>query len=480
MTAHLAVLMVAVTLLAAYVSPLVRRDGSSVPARLAVGLSGLCLIVVLVLARTVIIDGPFSYFLGGWQAPWGIEVVVDGPAVFMLATITVVTLATNVYAMFDLKRELGGRTTKWFWTLNLLLMGSMMGIVMARDLFNMFVFVEIASLVACAIISVKGSGFSLDATFRYLIFSSLGTGALLMGIALTYMATGHLNMVHIAGALPGALELYPGNVYAALSFFTLGLGVKAALFPFHTWLPDAHSAAPTPSSAILSGLVVKVFAFAYWRVLTVALGPALPEVPIGILVVILGSLATIIGSILAGGQTNIKRLLAYSTVAQLGYVFIGFGLGGERAVTGAMVYIMAHGMMKAGMFMAAGSLAAAAGSNRTDGIAGLVRTNPLTALAFLVLSLSMVGVPPSAGFTGKWYVAMGALDQGQPLVVAIVVISTALTALYLIPLVIKAFFSPAGDHARVPVRNQVPALVLALLVVVLGVFPSVMIRLMGM
>jgi multicomponent Na+:H+ antiporter subunit D len=469
----LPVIMVAATLMGAYIVPLASPARLKGAVWLALGLILACFIASLVLAWAVMSGGPIVYSLGGWAAPWGIEVGVDGPVAFMLGTVTLLSLVSLGYAYAGLQDEVGEKALRWFWTLCLLLVASMMGIVMARDLFNLFVFVEIASLAACGIVSVKGDGPALESTLRYLILSALGTGALLFGVALTYMATGHLNMVFISGAMAGALARYPGNIYAALGFITVGLGVKAALFPLHTWLPDAHSDAPTPSSALLSGLVVKVFAFAYWRVLTMAMAPALSAVPVEGFVVVLGAMATVAGSVLAAVQHDIKRLLAYSTVAQVGCIFIGFGLGGQQAVTGALLHVLYHGAMKAGLFLAAGSVIVATGKRSVEDMAGLGKTLPVPMAVFLVMALSMVGIPPLAGFNSKWYMVMGALEQGQPLVAIILVLSSALTLVYMYPVLARAYFM-AGRAPALTVGwpSQVPMLVLAALVVILGFVPA--------
>ncbi len=475
---HLPVVMVGIALLGAYLVPVASARKGWAP-WLALGITSLCFAGSLVLARSVGVAGPARYNLGGWPPPWGIEVWVDGPGAFMLVTIGLVMLASLVYASQGLRYEAHETSLPWFWALNLLLLAGMMGMVMARDLFNLFVFVEVTSLAACGIVSVKKDGRALESTLRYLILSALGTGALLFGVALIYMATGHLNMEYIAAGIPEALASYPGNAYAGLGFVTVGFGVKAALFPLHTWLPDAHSDAPAPSSAILSGLVVKVFAFAYWRVLTLALAPMLAQIPIGMIIAFMGALASVAGSVLAMVQGDLKRLLAYSTIAQVGCIFVGFGLGGQQAVTGALMHIMAHGMMKAGLFLAVGCIMEATGGRGIDDMAGLGKSMPLVMAAFLVMSLSMVGIPPLAGFASKWHLIVGAIGQGQVLLAGVLVLTSLLTMLYLFPLLVKAYFHPGPDRVRVPLAMEAPVVALAALVIIMGFFPGIMLGLMG-
>jgi multicomponent Na+:H+ antiporter subunit D len=480
----LTIMPVAVFLAAAYATPIVHRWHRRflAPVVLAAGASGLGLVAWL--CYRVAVDGPQRYHLGGWPPPWGIEVLVDRWAAVGLLTVTGVALPVLLYALRDAERELHERVVGRYFALVLVLCAAMLGVVMANDVFNLFVFVEISSLAACGIIAVKGDRIAIEASLRYLILGALGSGAMLMSVALLYMVTGHLNMEFLGSELMAAVLTYPKVVYAGLGFALLGLSIKAALFPLHVWLPDAHASAPTASSALLSGLVVKVYIFGLWRLFDVVFGPGLlAAVPVRALLLGLGTLGIFGGSIIAIGQEDLKRMLAYSTVANIGYVFLGLGLNTERALVGAALHIIFHALMKSSLFLAAGSIIHATGTRHVRRLAGVGTRMPFTMGAFTVGALAMVGFPPLNGFVSKWYLALGALDAGQPVFVAVILVSSLLNGLYYLPIVIAAFFRqeqrPRPDVADPAWPLLGPTVVLAGACVATGVLPSLLLALLG-
>lgn len=479
----LTVLPVGVFLGAAYAAPLVHRwyrRGLSVVV-LGAGFAGLGMAVLL--AYRVATTGPLHYFLGGWVPPWGIEVIVDRWAALGLLAVTGVGLPVLVYALYDAEHELDAHVVGRYFGLMLVLMAAMLGVIMAADVFNLFVFVEISSLAACGIIAVKGDRTATEASLRYLILGALGSGALLLGVALLFMVTGHLNMRLAGDQIMTAVLEYPKVVYAGLGFAILGMSIKAALFPLHVWLPDAHASAPTPSSAMLSGLVVKVYIFGLWRLFDVMFGEGLmTAVSVRGLLLVLASLGIFGGSILAIGQDDLKRMLAYSTVANIGYVFLGLGLNSERALIGAALHIINHALMKAALFLAAGAIIHATGTRHVRRLAGIGLRMPWTMGSFTIGALAMVGIPPLNGFVSKWYLALGALDAGQPLYVIVILVSSLLSGLYYAPIIISAFFEPPrhGSEARDPHLFMTgPTVLLAAGCVLLGLFPSLLLVLLG-
>ena len=251
---HAPVLIVVVLLLAAFVTPLMgKREGAVKVVFLGAGL--VALVLAFSMTVQVLTHGTLSYPVGGWPAPYGIVVLVDVFAAYSSLVLATVALLISWFAAFG-PREV--RHNSAYFTLILLLTAAMQGMVMAGDIFNLFVFIEISSLAAIAIIAIKGTKESVEASFRYLVLSALGSGGLLFSIALIFMITGHLNMDYIRATLTVTAAQYPLNLLTSIGLMVVGFGVKAALFPMHVWLPDAHSNAPTASSALLSGLVVKV------------------------------------------------------------------------------------------------------------------------------------------------------------------------------------------------------------------------------
>ncbi|RJX26250.1 MAG: monovalent cation/H+ antiporter subunit D family protein [Dethiobacter sp.] len=482
MAIHVPVLLIVILLGASYSVPLLDRYRKNLAFPLTIASLSAVFVFSLYLIFLVGRKGPFFYHLGGWPPPWGIELSVDFLAVYMLMVLSSIGLLVMIYGAKDLRHELKKEVLSWYYTLYLLLIGSMMGIALTNDLFNMFVFIEISAIASCGIISIKEDRRCLEASIKYLILSVLGSGCVLLAVAMIYMVTGNLNFVYIAAELPAALALYPFNILIALSLFIVGLGVKSALFPLHVWLPDAHSSAPSPSSAVLSGLVIKIYAFALIKLLFRVFPPQIyAAVPVLDIILFLSVLAVLVGSIFAMVQDDIKRMLAYSSIAQIGYVFMGIGLFGDRALSGGLLHIFNHAMMKSMLFMAAGLIIYATGIRRIKDLKGIGVRMPWTMGAFTVGALSMVGIPGTSGFISKWYLALGALDLGRPFYVAIILLSSLLNGIYYFPIVIDAFFGtkvePRSEHRDVPALMLVPVLILAAGVVIFGFFPGPLLNL---
>jgi len=478
---HLPVLLIVILFGASFAIPLLDRYKKELVVTVAVGSMAAALVASFALTFFVYARGPFSYYLGGWPPPWGIELYIDFLAVYMLLVLSLIGFLVIIYAIKDLVHELKEKVLSWYYTLYLLLMGSMIGIAFTNDLFNMFVFIEISTIASCGIISLKDDRKCLEASLKYLILSALGGGCILLAIAMLYMVTGHLNFDYIAAELTRTLSFYPYNILIALGLFIVGLGVKSALFPLHVWLPDAHSAAPSPSSAILSGLVIKIYAVAMLKLFLRVIPPQLfAAVPVLEIILLLSVLAMLAGSIFAMVQEDIKRMLAYSSIAQIGYVFMGIGLFGGRALSGGLLHIFNHAMMKAMLFMAAGLIIYTTGIRNIKDLKGMGLRMPWTFAAFTVGALSMVGIPGTSGFISKWYLALGALDMGRPFYVAAILLSSLLNGIYYFPIVINAFF---GKRDRIPFKGEevpylmlVPVVILAAGVIFFGFFPGPLLR----
>lgn len=474
---HLPVLSIVSLLVFAYLMPLFSRWKKEwcLPATLLV--LAFSFVSSMYLARRVLAQGPFIYHMGNWTPPWGIEFLVDYLGVFTALVITGVALLVFVYATSDLPHELLPGRIGWYCTLYLLLIGSMVGMALTNDLFNLFVWVEICAISSCAIISVKDSRECVEASFKYMVLSAVGSGCMLLSIALIYMITGHLNMSFIAAALPETMALYPKNLLAALALLMVGLGVKAALFPLHVWLPDAHASAPSPSSAVLSGLVIKIYAVAMIKILFRVFPAQFAGItPVLTMLLWLSTLAVIIGSMFAFVQEDIKKMLAYSSVAQIGYVFLGIGLANEGGLMGGILHIFNHAIMKSMLFLAAGAFIYSTGVRKISDLKGIGRTMPVPAIAFTIGAMAMVGIPATNGFISKWHLALGALDGGRPFYVAVILLSSLLNGLYYLPIVINAFFNePQGkvmEPRPLPPAMSIPLVLLGSACIYFGLAPS--------
>lgn len=420
-----------------------------------------------------------AYAVGGWDAPWGIEVIVEPFSAFMLLVITFISLIILIYSMGSVEHEVPFNGIGWYYTIFLLLVASMMGMVMTNDLFNMYVFIEVTGIAACALVLAKGGRLATEAAFKYLLLATVGSGFILTGIALIYVITGNLNIAFVAAEFAQVYPQYPYLIWTVLSFFLVGFGIKSALFPLHVWLPDAHSSAPTTSSAILSGLVVKVYIVSLVKIFFLIFGfQLLDQIFIRHMILIMAAGAILGGSMFAFVQLNLKRRLAYSSVAQIGYIFLGIGLASPIGLAAGILHIFNHAVMKACLFLAAGAIYQQTGEKNVNRLQGIGFKMPVTMIAFSIAALSMVGLPLFSGFISKWYLAMGSIEAGMPMFVGLIILSGLLNASYFLPIVWQAFFV-VDEHEpktftmdKIPPSMTISLVTLALAVLYFGIFPD--------
>lgn len=483
---NLPVLLVVTLLSSAYILPVLTKVRRF---RVAEFFAVLVLVITLgggtYLAREVLHNGSFRYIVGGWPAPWGIELAIDSVTGIFLMTVGLVAIPILLYASADLVEEVGSRTrANWFLTLFLLLVAALCGLAVTGDMFNVFVFVEVATIASCAIVSARNDATAVEATFKYLMLATIGSGFVLLGIGFLYMLTGNLNMAFIAQELSVSWQNYPTAIWMGMSFFMVGFGVKSALFPLHVWLPDAHSSAITPSSAMLSSLAVKGYIFALLKVFYVAVGAKIIlALPITNILLLLGMLAIIAGAIFALAQDELKRRLAFSTVSQIGYIFLGIGLGTIQGLTGTFMHILSHALTKALLFLAAGTIAKRTGKTRVSEMAGVGASMPITLGVFTIGSLSMIGIPLFSGFVSKWQLLLGSLQKGNILAVLVLVAGSLLAAAYLLPVLRTAYFKRSEEEKsggeEAPYVQLVAMLFLAVLILMVGMFPKAFLDLAG-
>ncbi len=422
--------------------------------------------------------GGLSYSVMDWSFPWGIEVTVDAFSAYMMTIFSGISLFILFYSIPSLKKEVTLQAKGWYYTVYLLLVASMFGMVMTNDLFNMYVFIEVTGICACALVIAKDSKEATEAAFKYLLLATIGSGFILFGIGLLYAISGHLNITYVVMELEGSVGQYPHLVWTVLSFFLVGFGIKAALFPFHIWLPDAHSSAPAPSSAALSALVVKVYIIALIKFYYIIFGARLIDYSyIRHIILILAAAAIVGGSIFAYVQLDLKRRLAYSSVAQIGYIFLGIGLGSPLAMTAALLHILNHAVMKSCLFLTAGAIYYQTGKKSVNQLAGIGYKMPVTIAAFTVAAFSMIGIPVFAGFISKWYLALGSVEAGAPIFIVLIVLSGLLNAMYFLPVIWQAYYDigeeeePVFEMDKVPFPMLATISALALSTIFLGLFP---------
>jgi multicomponent Na+:H+ antiporter subunit D len=385
----------------------------------------------------------------------GIELVGDALSGLVVVLVAAVALGVLAYS-----RRSGPRGNA-FYTVYLIMTGGLMGVALTGDLFNLFVFLEIVGLSTYALVSSGRGAESAVAALKYLVVGTTGASMYLIGVGYVFLETGTLNMVDVSRSLAGEPPWFDGAIYseplvvAGFGFIAVGLATKSAIFPLHTWQPDAYAEAPDAVTVYISALASTSAAYAFARITWMVFTPDFFAVNQRLLetVMVLAGLSVIAGSFLAAMQRRVKRTFAYSSVAQFGLVFLAICVAvhpaaGETAtrfaVYGAVVHLIGHAVIKSGLFAAVGALAAGEGARTVEAYAGLARRRPFVSGALAVLGLSLVGVPPSVGFVGKWYVGVGAVSADIWPVVGVIFASTVLSLLYMARILEKLYFTPAG------------------------------------
>lgn len=464
-------------LVAALISFVISR--SMVQARLNIGFAFLQFLVVA-FATILFLNGNTyqsdRYEIGAWGAPLGIDLVVDGFSILMIALTGLLTLILTIYSAVYFSGDHKGQR---FWPLWWLMIAGLNGLFVSGDAFNIYVCLEIIGLSAAALVALQGTKEALEASLRYLLVGLLGSLFYLMAIAILYRSHGTLDLTQIAANSGNGL---PDQV--AMILITLGLLLKIALFPMHFWLPQAHANAPTPVSAILSALVVKASLYVLIEFWFDVLGESTTFKASQVLGV-LGAAAIIYGSWNAFRATQLKVLIAYSTVAQLGYIFLLFPLSEHASGTStfsgtasqaAVYFIVAHACAKAAMFLSAGNLILAQGNGDIAQLKGVAVRQPLNLLVFAIAGVSLIGLPPSAGFIAKWLLLTTSIESGQWWWVIVIITGGLLAAMYLFKILSLAFASDPNaveaNHGSPPTQVSsvltMTALVLALITIALG------------
>ena len=446
MGGHLLALQVVVPLVSAPLCALIRPHRLAWAFALAV--SWAVLVIAAVLLAEVLEQGTISYAMGGWLAPWGIEYRIDALGAFTVLIIAIVASVVMPFAYASVESEIPRRQIHLFYTCYLLCLTGLLGIVVTGDAFNLFVFLEISSLSSYVLISMGRERRALTAAFQYLIMGTIGATFILIGVGLVYMMTGTLNMLDLAGRLGEAT----GNrtVIAAFAFITVGASLKLALFPLHLWLPNAYAYAPSAVSVFLAATATKVAVYVLLRFFFTVFGFefSFEAMQAGEILLVLSVAATVIASLVALFQADLKRLLAYSSVAQVGYVSLGISIATVAGLTGAIVHLFNHALMKGALFMALGCIFLRTGTVRIGDLDGIARTMPLSVAAFVGAGLSLVGVPTTAGFVSKWYLVQAALEEGRWLVAILILVGSLIALAYLWRVVEAAYFRAPGATAR--------------------------------
>ncbi len=442
-----------------------------------------CLFFAVGILDAVITQGtPIHYYLGGWKPPWGIAYFIDHLSAYMAIIVAAVALLVAIYSKRSIEREIHEHKIPQLYTLFLLNVTGLLGITVTGDLFNLYVLLEVASFSAYALIAIGEEG-ALIASFRYVVMGTIGACLYLLGVGIVYSMTGSLNMVDVSGILP---HLYHSKTIAlAFTFFLIGIAIKMALYPLHAWLPDAYTRAPSAISALMAPTMTKVGCYVLIRIMFFVFEPrfSIEYIPVTAILGWMAVIALIVGSIYAIAQDDLKRMLAYSTVAQIGYIVLGIALANKTGLIGSLLHILAEAFTKGCLFLVAGAIMYKLGMRTIGGFKNLFWKMPFTMIAFVIAALSMIGIPPTCGFFSKLYLLLGAVEDKAWIFVAALLISVVLNIVYFFNVIRRAFFEPsASADARdggvrkgiaieeAPLSMLIPIWVMAIGIVLLGIF----------
>jgi multicomponent Na+:H+ antiporter subunit D len=418
------------------------------------------------LLQQVLTHGPIVYHLGGWPAPWGIEYRIDQLNGYLLLLVTLISTVVLIGAHASVRRELPESRQTFFYTAYLLCLTGLLGILATGDAFNVFVFLEISALSSYTLIALGTDRRALTASYQYLVMGTIGATFILIGVGLMYMMTGTLNMHDLAQRLP-AVE-GTRTILAAFGFFIVGVCLKLALFPLHLWLPNAYAYAPSIATAFLAATSTKVAVYILIRYSFGVFGieHVTAWLPLGYIFLILGLAGAYFASISAIYQLNIKRLFAYSSVAQIGYMIIGLAIGTSLGLTATLLHLFNHALMKSALFLAIAGVVYRIGSSQLYHMAGLGRKMPWTMAAIVIGGLSLIGIPLTVGFVSKWYLVLALFEKGWWPVTVLVLLSSLLALVYVWRIVEWVYFSPPRinlDNVReAPMSLLIPMWLLVL------------------
>lgn len=487
MIKHLPALLIVIPLLAAIITPIIGRINWVLSWYAVTITTFISFVISLSLLQTVLVQGEISYWMGGWEPPWGIEYAIDYLNVFVVIIISFMAFAGAIYSKNSIDVEIDEARKPFFYSVYLLFVTGLMGMVVTGDIFNIYVFLEITALAGYALIAIGKKRQAVLGAYNYLVMGTVGATFFLLGIGYLYLMTGTLNIADLAARLP---EFYQTKaIFTAFTFLVVGLCIKLALFPMHFWMPNVYTYAPAAVSAVMAATASKVAAYAIIRVMFTVFEPefyTLAPFNIQYILLILAVAAILVGSIMALAQTDIKKMLAYSSVGQIGYIMLGIALMSVTGMMGSLIHLLNHALMKGALFFAVGAVVYRTGLSSIESLQGLGKKMPFSMVAFTIGALSMTGVPLTVGFISKWYLAVASIESGMWWLVPVILISSLLTAIYFWRILDNIWLKPAPgeeshghghDSHQKPVKSNdaplsmlIPTVTVALLCLVFGIF----------
>ncbi len=471
---HLPVLQVVVPLLAAPLTVLLRQR--TVAFTVVLAASWAAFVIAILLWLQVSTSGTISYAIGSWPAPWGIEYRVDRLSSFMLVLVSGLAAVVLPYSRASIEAEVPKRQHYLFYTMFALCLTGLLGITVTGDAFNIFVFLEISALSTYVLIALGRDRKALFASYQYLIMGTIGATFIVIGIGLLYLMTGTLNLADMGRRIGAVQGTRP--VLAALAFLTVGISLKLALFPLHQWLPNAYTFAPSSVSAFVAGTATKVAVYVLLRFYFSVFGESqvFDRLPMEKAMLLLALAGMFAASAIAIFQSDLKRLFAYSSVGQVGYIILGLSFNSTSGLTATIVHLFNHGVTKAAIFLLLGCIALCMGGTSLARVQGLGKRMPWTSFGLVICGLSLIGVPGTAGFISKWYLLLAALEKGQWWLVFLIVGSSLLAVIYVWRFVEAAYFreprADIGTQGKVPWSMALPTALLIGITVFVGLDTS--------
>jgi len=423
--------------------------------------------------------GNISYTFGGYDAKFGIEFLINPFSALFSTMILGIAMIIYIYSSGDATEGIENSEYGRYYVLLFILLMALFGILYTNDLFNTYVFIEILSITTCSIVSIKKKKETYTSAFRYIMMNEIGSLSYLFGVALIYMATGYTNISMISEVISSTFSANPINIMLALGFMVVGLGIKTAIFPLHIWLPDTYSNAPSTSSAILSGIISKGYLLVLIKVLYQVFGTSvLQELNIQVILLVFAGTAMIAGSIFAIAQKDVKRMLAYSSVSQVGYILLGIALFSFLGLRAAFFHIFSHAIMKTALFLSVGEIIFYKKTRKVNDFDGMGFIMPVAMGVFSIAALGMIGLPLTSGFISKLNLGIAVLDNQYVIFLIILIVSSLLNVIYYLPIIILAFLRNEKYHYRMtriehtPTTMITPLFILGFLIIGLGMFPN--------
>ncbi|MBL4903852.1 MAG: monovalent cation/H+ antiporter subunit D family protein [Desulfocapsa sp.] len=458
---------------------------------LVLGMAGTFAAALGALNQVLATGEKIHYYLGGWPAPHGIELVIDHLSSMVLCMVSGVALLVGLYSKRTVPAEVPFRTEQErvpqrvpnYYTLYCLLISGLLAMTATGDAFNLYVSLEIAALASYGLLAL-GRGRSYFATFKYLIMGTIGASFYLLGVGYLYAKTGSLNMADLHGILDLLSMHQSTSITIAFAMIMVGIWVKMAFFPLHGWLPNAYTLASNTSSCLIAPLMTKVSVYMMVRLMFSVFSANYVFVTLGWqnLVVPMAAVAIVFGSISALGQKNLKRMLTYIVIAEVGYMVGGAWLGNANGYIGAVYHILADGMMTLCVFMALGAVTYKTGDSSLESMRGIFRKMPITATVFVVGAFAMIGIPPTCGFFSKWYLVTGAYEAGQWFFLGALLFSSLINAIIFFRIIETGFFpdfskeKKSGHHdvkvlvAEAPLSMLLPMVITAFSLLLIGLY----------